>query len=72
MLAMSNMRALIALGVLAVLSGALWLFYSSQPHPIGTLGYDYLLGYPAYLSLIVVIGVLLGVRALLRRNRPNR
>ena len=69
---MASARALIALGVLAVLSGALWLFYSSQPHQIGTLGYDYLYGYPGYLSLIVTIGVLVGVRALLRRNRQNR
>lgn len=45
--------------VLAAVAAILWFFYSAQPHPVGTLAYDYLNEFPGYLASLVIVGVVL-------------
>ena len=56
------MRALVALVVLGAIATILWFFFSAQPHPVGTLGYDYLNEFPGYLAGLVIVGVVLVLR----------
>jgi hypothetical protein len=60
------MRALFALGVLGAIAAILWFFYNAQPHPLGTLGYNYLTAFPGFLGTLVIAGVVLVLRMLLR------
>jgi hypothetical protein len=56
------MRAPVALVALGAIAAILWLFYSAQPHPVGTLGYDYLNEFPGYLATLVIVGLVLVLR----------
>ena len=56
------MRALVYLAVLGAIAAILWLVYNALPHPLGTLGYDYLHEFPNYLAGLVIIGVVLVLR----------
>jgi hypothetical protein len=62
------MRALVFLVVLGAIAAILWLFYNAQPHPLGTLGYDYLHEFPNYLAGLVVFGVVLVLRLVLGKK----
>jgi hypothetical protein len=65
------MRSLIALGVLAALAVILWFFYSSQAHPAGTLGYDYLNDFSGFLATLVVVAALVVLRMVLGTRKRN-
>jgi Na+/melibiose symporter-like transporter len=66
----STKRSLIALAVLAAVATIFWFFYSAQPHPAGTLGYDYLATYPSFLALLAAAGAFVLLRTLVKsRNK---
>ena len=56
------MRALVALVALGVIAVILWFFYSTQPHPLGTLAYDYLNEFPGFLVTLVIVGASIVLR----------
>ena len=63
------MRALVALVVLGAIAAFLWFFYNAQPHPFGTLGYDYLHEFPGYLGVLVIVGVIVVLRMVFGRKK---
>lgn len=66
----STKRSLIALAVLAAVATIFWFFYGAQPHPAGTLGYDYLASYPSFLALLGVAAAFVLLRTMVKnRNK---
>jgi hypothetical protein len=63
------MRALVALVLLGAIAAILWFFYNAQPHPLGTLGYDYLNEFPGFVGTLVIVGVVLVLRRVFRRKK---
>jgi hypothetical protein len=66
------MRALVALGVLGASAAILWFFYSAQPDPVGTLGYDYLNEFPGYLAGLAIVGVVVVLRLVVGSKKFTR
>jgi hypothetical protein len=64
-----EMRALAALGVLVVISAILWVIFSAQPHPLGTLGYTYINSMPGFLATIAIAAAVVVGQMALRRKR---
>jgi hypothetical protein len=64
-----GMRGLVALVVLGAIATILWFFYSALPHPLGTLGYDYLHEFPGFLGTLVTFGVVLVLRMVFRSKK---
>lgn len=60
-------RALVALGAIATLTFILWAFLIRQPHPVGSLQYDYLAVYPNLITLLGVIAVFIVIVMFARR-----
>lgn len=68
---MSGVRSLVALGVIAALSVILWAYYNGQPHPTGSLGYNYLAEFSSFLELLGIVAVVVVVMMLSRRRRNS-
>jgi hypothetical protein len=63
------MRGLVALVVLGAIAAILMLFFTAQPHPFGSPGYEYLNEFPGFLGILVTFGVVLVLRMVFRSKK---
>ena len=68
---MGGLRSLSALGIMAVLAAILLVYYEGQPHPVGSLAYDYLVAFPNFLLGLAIIALVLAIVMIARRRRSR-
>ena len=68
---MGGLRSLSALGIMAVLAAILLVYYEGQPHPVGSLAYDYLVAFPGFLLVLAIIAAVIAIVMIARRRRSR-